>query len=899
MQSREVRKRFIDFFAGKGHLTLPSSSLIPQKDPTLLFTNAGMVQFKSVFLGLEEPPAPRAVTSQKCVRAGGKHNDLENVGRTARHHTFFEMLGNFSFGDYFKREAILWAWEFLTEDMALPPGKLWVTVYTDDDEAARLWREEAAVPADRIVRLGDKDNFWSMGDTGPCGPCSEILIDQGEDMGCGKESCAVGCDCDRYLELWNLVFMQYNRDEDGRLTPLPRPSIDTGMGLERLSAVMQGKTNNFDSDSFRPIIESVESLCGKAYGARSDYDVSLRVIADHIRSLTFLLADGLLPSNEGSGYVLRRILRRASRHGKMLGLDEPFLYRLADDVIKLMVDNYPELAESPDRIRNILKIEEERFSNTLKHGLSILDGLIEESRRSGSEFLSGKDLFRLYDTYGFPLDLAEDIALEAGLRLDLEGFNQEMEEQKTRARASWAGAGEAVAPVYRELSKEISETKFLGYEALETKADILAIIRDGRRVAEAGPGDKVEVFLDRTTFYGEGGGQVGDTGLIKAGGLLVRVLDTKKPLPDLYAHHVEIRRAGKGEVEVRKLSEGMAVTVSVDPESRAAIMRHHTATHLLQAALREILGEHVKQAGSFVAADRLRFDFTHFSQLSSSELEQVEDWINDRLLENMPVRKEEMSINDAMAAEATALFGEKYGDRVRVVSVGGNLEENSGGGIEKKSSEFCGGTHVGATGEIGLFKILSDSSVASGVRRIEALAGRPALRYVRAKEAEIRAVADLLKVKDNPAERLQKLLADARARDKELEAFKARTSASKADGLMDGLREVGRVKILAGFVEGVEPKELRSLVDSIRDKIKSGAVLVASVTGGQAALVCMVTKDLAGKKLHAGNILKDVAARVGARGGGRPDMAQGGLKDASRVKEALEAFYDIVGKALS
>ncbi len=891
MQSREVRKRFIDFFVGKGHLSLPSSSLIPQKDPTLLFTNAGMVPFKSVFLGLEEPPAPRAVTSQKCVRAGGKHNDLENVGRTTRHHTFFEMLGNFSFGDYFKRDAIVWAWEFLTREMELPPDKLWVTVYKDDDEAARLWRDEAAVPADRIVRLGDKDNFWSMGDTGPCGPCSEILIDQGSDLSCGKKSCAVGCDCDRYLELWNLVFMQYNRDESGQLRQLPRPSIDTGMGLERLSAVMQGKTNNFDADSFRPIIKSVENLCGKVYGARDDHDVSLRVIADHIRSLTFLLADGLLPSNEGRGYVMRRILRRAARHGKMLGLDEPFLYRLADDVIKLMGNSYPELAESPDRIINILKMEEERFSSTLKHGLSILDGLIDKSRKGGSGLISGPELFRLYDTYGFPLDLAEDIALDAGIKLDHDGFKLEMEKQKKRARASWAGADEAVAPVYRELSKETPKTEFLGYgKSFEAEANVLAIVRDGRRISAAVPGDKVEVFLDRTTFYGESGGQVGDTGLIKADGLLLRVLDTKKPLPNLYAHHVVVEK----EKGMKKISEGMPVTVCVDVESRAAVMRNHTATHLLQAALKEILGEHVKQAGSLVTPEKLRFDFTHFSQLSHYELERIEDWINDRVLENLPVSIEEMSIKDAMAAGATALFGEKYGDRVRVVSI----LNTSGNKIEKKSSELCGGTHVDATGEIGLFKIISDSSVASGVRRIEAVTGRSALLYVRKNEAEINAVSELLKVKNNPAQRLRSLLEDIKVKDKELEALKARTSVSKVDGLMQGLREIRGVKTLAGFVEGVEPKELRGMVDSIRDKIKSGAVLVASVSGGQAALVCMVTKDLAGKKLHAGNLLKDLAARVGARGGGRPDMAQGGLKDVSRVQEALEAFYDIVEKTL-
>jgi len=877
MKSSDVRSKFVDFFKEKGHAAMRGSSLIPQNDATLLFTNAGMVQFKSVFLGEEERSTPRAVTVQKCVRAGGKHNDLENVGHTARHHTFFEMLGNFSFGDYFKRDAIIWAWEFLTEVMKLPKERLWVTVFLDDDEAAALWRDVAGVSPDRIVRLGEKDNFWSMGDTGPCGPCSEILIDQGSEVGCGRPDCAVGCDCDRYLELWNLVFMQFNRDAGGVLTPLPKPSIDTGMGLERLSAVMQNQHSNFHSDLFMPVLTAIGKLCGKAYGDNEADNISMRVIADHIRSTTFLLADGLLPANEGRGYVLRRIIRRAARYGKMLGIEEPFMHRLVDALIEAMGESYPELNDSPERIRQILRIEEERFANTLRHGLSVLEDVIAGVRKDGGTVIAGAELFRLYDTFGFPLDLVGDIAGDQGLTIDEDGFRREMDAQKTRARASWVGTEEAVSQVYRELAGSISKTEFTGYDSMSGAATVLAIVKNGELVKSVREGGIAEIFLDRTPAYAESGGQAGDIGVIKSDGATCRITDTKKPVAGLFAHHVEVSRG--------EIVQGATVTVSVDELERAATRRHHTATHLLQAALRDVLGEHVKQAGSMVSGDRLRFDFTHFTQPSRQELEKIENWVNANVLENHAVSKVEMPIDEAVAAGAMALFGEKYGDTVRVVSAG------------DVSRELCGGTHVDATGEIGMFKILSESSVASGVRRIEAVAGLAAIARSRARDAELDEIADLLKTKDGVSDRLRKFMDDARAAEKELEAMKARAAVSKSDAILSDARNIAGVKVVGGVVDGVEAKDLRSLADSLRDKLGSGVLLVVSVSGDQAAVVCMVSKDLTAR-LNAGNILKEVASRTGGKGGGRPDMAQGGIGDPARAAEAVAAFYETAGKIL-
>ncbi|HXX53421.1 MAG TPA: alanine--tRNA ligase, partial [Thermodesulfovibrionales bacterium] len=720
MKSKEIRSLYLDYFRANGHEIIGSSPLIPKGDPTLLFTNAGMVQFKSVFLGEEKRPYKRAASCQKCVRAGGKHSDIENVGHTARHHTFFEMLGNFSFGDYFKKDAISFAWGLLTKQFGLPEEKLWVSVFENDDEAAKLWADLTGVPESRIVRLGAKDNFWQMGDTGPCGPCSEILIDQGPEVGCRRRECAVGCDCDRFLEIWNLVFMQFNRDEKGTLTPLPKPSIDTGMGLERVSAVLQGKLNNFDTDIFSTIISALTGSTGVAYGRNPESDISMRVIADHMRAIAFLLAEGLMPSNEGRGYVLRRILRRASRHARLLGIDKPLLHRLLASVSDAMGDIYPELLEEEERSSKLLVLEEERFTRTLEQGMRIMDGLISEAKKSHEKVIPGKDLFRLYDTYGFPLDLARDIATDNGLIINEQGFHEEMEIQRERARASWVGEEEAVASIYRELLSEIGKSEFVGYGTLESESVIKGILREGKIIKEAGEGAEVEIFLDKTPFYGESGGQVGDTGEITGEHLLASVSDTKNPLEGLHSHTVRIRRG--------TLHVWDRVRCRVDADKRRAIMRNHTATHLLQASLRSVLGDHVKQAGSFVSPERFRFDFTHFSGLEESEVASLETMVNDKILENIPVVTSIMDMKTAIDSGAMALFGERYGDTVRVISVPG------------VSSELCGGTHCRATGDIGLFAIVSEGSVSSGIRRIEGFTGSTAFRYLKERALELKKI---------------------------------------------------------------------------------------------------------------------------------------------------------------
>ncbi|HCC69506.1 MAG TPA: alanine--tRNA ligase [Nitrospiraceae bacterium] len=875
MKSSEIRKLFIDYFVKRGHKVLPGSPLIPAHDPTLLLTNAGMVQFKSVFLGEEMRPYSRAVTVQKCMRAGGKHSDLENVGRTARHHTFFEMLGNFSFGDYFKRDAIKLAWEFLTEWMKLPKERLWLSIYEKDEDAYTLWQEEAGVSPQRIVRLGEKDNFWQMGDTGPCGPCSEIVIDQGPEVGCGKPDCGVGCDCDRFLELWNLVFMQYNRDINGKLTPLPRPSIDTGMGLERLTAVIQGKLTNFSSDLFLPIIKNVEEISGKNYGKKYNTDVSIRVIADHIRGITFLLSEGLMPSNEGRGYVLRRVIRRAARHGLMLGIDGPFLYSVVDPVLDIMAGPYPELTEELERSKKILRFEEERFAHTLSSGMGMLNDLIEKLKVSGHNTIPGDELFRLYDTFGFPLDLAQDIASDSNLVIDEKGFQREMELQRRRARASWVGAEEAVSDVYRKLLNEVGPTEFLGYDTLSSDSHILSVLKDGALVTEIREGEEAEIILDRTPFYGESGGQVGDTGLIKAEGVRIEVIDTKRP-NEIFSH---ICRVKKGTAKV-----GARVFASVDAQRRKAIMRNHTATHLLHAALRLVLGDHVKQAGSLVATERLRFDFTHFSSMEDREIEEVEAIVNEKIIENMPVAISWMAIEDALRIGVTALFGEKYGDRVRVVKTG------------DFTLELCGGTHCKFTGEIGSFKIIAEGSVAAGVRRIDALTGFSALSYFREQAVEIKKVAALLKVRDmKVAERLEKFIKDARDREKELEKIKSKTVARGADEMLEECRVINGIKVLAHRVDGLDIKALRNLADTLKDRIDSGVLVLGSTLNGQASYVTMVTKDLM-NRLHAGEILKEV---TGGKGGGRADMAQGGTKDIENIDKALNSVYEIVRKKIS
>ncbi|GBE03406.1 alanine--tRNA ligase [bacterium BMS3Abin09] len=870
MQSAEIRQLFLDFFKEKEHEILPSSPLLPQDDQTLLFTNAGMVQFKTVFIGNAERPSARAVTVQKCLRAGGKHNDLENVGRTARHHTFFEMLGNFSFGDYFKKEACEWAWEFLTEWLKLPKDKLLITVYEKDDEAAEIWEKHVGIPPEKIFRLGEKDNFWQMGDTGPCGPCSEIHIDQGPETGCNKPDCQVGCDCDRYLEIWNLVFMQYNRDSSGEITPLPKPSIDTGMGIERLAAVLQGKTNNFDSDLFIPIIENVENISGKKYGADDVTNVSMRVIADHIRTTAFVLSEGLMPSNEGRGYVLRRIIRRAARHGFMLGIKGPFLYKVIDAVYDKMSGTYPELLESTDMIKKALKFEEERFAHTLSSGMEILDKLVKKVKSLKQTKLPGSELFKLYDTFGFPLDLAQDIADDNGLEVDHQGFNEEMERQKTTARASWIGTEDKPPQVYSEIKKELDHTEFLGYETLQSDASVVALIKKNKAADEAGEGEEAEIVLDRSPFYGESGGQVGDTGTIRADNMKFKVSYTKK-INNILIHSGTVIRG--------TINKGMSVQAAVQEDRRRDIMRNHTATHLLHKALKEVLGDHIKQAGSLVAHDRLRFDFNHFFAMDEHEVSEVEEIVNEKIMENIPVDVTESSLDDAISKGVTALFGEKYGQKVRVVR-GGDF-----------TAELCGGTHCRATGEIGPFKIVSEGSVASGIRRIEALTGLSSLDFNRERENELKKAAGLLRVNEmGVSGKVKKIIADMKQNEKELEKIKNKATAGNAGGIIKNVIEIGGVKVLAYKAEGMDMKGLRDLSDKLKDKMGSGIIVLGSVLDGNAYYVSVVTKDLV-PAFNAGDILKAV---TGGKGGGRPDMAQGGTKDTDGIDKAIGSVEGII-----
>ncbi|MBI5189633.1 MAG: alanine--tRNA ligase [Nitrospirae bacterium] len=875
MTASEIRQAFIDYFVGKGHTHVKSSSLVPEKDPTLIFTNAGMVQFKSVFLGEEKRDYIRAVTSQKCVRAGGKHNDLENVGRTARHHTFFEMLGNFSFGDYFKEDAVKYAWELLTEVYKLPKDKLWATVYNTDDEAYALWRDVIGVPESRIVRLGEKDNFWQMADTGPCGPCSEIMIDQGEDMSCGPD-CGIGkCDCDRFLEVWNLVFMQFDRDVKGNLNPLPKPSIDTGMGLERISAVVQGRRNNYDSDLFTPIIHAIAEAAGVTYLEDPEKDVSLRVIADHLRAMTFLISEGVMPSNEGRGYVLRRIMRRAARHGKLLGLDKPFLYRLTGNVIDHMGGAYPELKDARDYVARLVLVEEERFIGTLEYGTRVLTEIMESAKSRGSATLPGDELFKLYDTYGFPMDLVNDIAEEQGFMLDMDGYASAMEAQKTKAKAAQATFGEErVREVYRRAVEKVGKTKFTGYETTEGAGKVVAIIKGDDLIDAVAEGDEAELILDATPFYAESGGQVGDKGVLGSDGVRFEVMDTVKPVAGLYVHK---GRMHKGGVKV-----GDTVKAAVDGNLRKAIARNHTATHLLHAVLRYVLGDHVKQAGSLVTPDRLRFDFSHFAPLTQHERERVEELLNEKVLEGDPVGVEEMATENALKSGAMALFGEKYGDVVRVVRMGGF------------STELCGGTHLGSTSDVGLFKLVSEAGVAAGVRRIEAVTGGGAYRLVREQEDELREVAAVVKSTDlKVADKVAKLNDQMKALEKELEKLKDKMAASGAGDLLSQARDINGVKVLASVVDGLEAKDLRTMGDNLREKMGSGILALGSSKDGRVSLLCMVSKDLL-DRYKAGDIIKVAAAAVGGSGGGRPDMAQAGGKDPDKLPESMAAVYRFV-----
>ena len=875
MTGTEIRARFLQYFADRGHTIVSSSGILPKNDPTLMFANAGMNQFKDCFLGLEDRGYYRAVSSQKCVRAGGKHNDLENVGRTARHHTFFEMLGNFSFGDYFKKEAIAYAWEFLTAELKLDKSRLYVTVYTDDDEAADIWHFQEGIPRERIFRFGEKDNFWSMGDTGPCGPCSEIFYDQGAEIGCDRPDCNVGCECDRYMEIWNNVFMQFNRSSDGTLTPLPKPSVDTGMGLERVSAVMQGVTSNYDIDILQGIVRHIERLTGKKYGADEKDNVSMRVIADHARAVTFLICDGALPSNEGRGYVLRRIMRRAARHAKMLGCAEPMLFNMVDAVREVMGDAYHELQEREEYIKKVVLAEEQRFIETLDRGLAILNDEVAMLRSAGKNTIPGEALFKLYDTYGFPTDLTADIVESEGFTIDEAGFEICMERQRAQAREHWKGSGEeGIAQIYKELHSSGLRGRFVGYDEMSASAPVLAVIRDGVPVESANVGDSVAVITEKTPFYGDSGGQKGDGGTISTGKANLEIVSASRPFIDLVVHHAVVKEG--------ILKVGDSADLKVAQAERDATCRNHTATHLLQSALRQVLGEHVKQAGSLVSQGRLRFDFTHFSALTYSELRQVETIVNRFVIANDQVVTREMNIAEAIEAGATALFDEKYGDSVRVVKVG------------DVSMELCGGTHVRAAGDIGLFKIVSEAGIAAGVRRIEALTGFVALDFVRQMEDEQKEIAALLKSETgNSRDRVEKLLAGQKELQREIEALKAKLNVAASGDLLSQAVELQGVKLLAIQVQVEDIKALRDLSDTLKGRIGSGVIVIGAEIAGKANLLVAVTKELS-ITIKAGDIIKQIAPIIGGSGGGKPELAQAGGNLPDKLDEALAAVAGIL-----
>jgi len=930
MKSNEIRRQFLRFFEERGHRVLPSSSLVPARDPTLLFSNAGMNQFKDVFLGREKRDYSRAATSQKCVRAGGKHNDLEQVGRTTRHHTFFEMLGNFSFGDYFKKDAIPWAWELITKGYALPLDKLYVTVFREDDEAEEIWAKDVGVPRQRIFRLDEHDNFLAMGDTGPCGPCSEIHYDLGPAASTlGHPDCSFPCsqDCGRYVELWNLVFMQFNRDEQGNMTPLPRPSIDTGAGLERLASVLQGKLSNFDTDLFRPLIDEAAALANAEYGANHDSDVSLRIIADHARAATFLISDGVLPSNEGRGYVLRLIMRRALYHGQTLGLNEPFLYKMAGHVVQMMKDAYPELLETERHVAKAIKLEEERYAHTTAIALQRLEEkkvhfvmgsqvyemqfdawkrlALTGRRYSDGEakmlslrshephlheaplaWISGEDAFELHDTYGIRPDFVAGIVgdcrlvidnLQYQVIVDRRGYDNKMSIQRERARASWKGAEKKAAlPVFLKLSED-SKTVFDGYtQTTSTNCRIVALVFKGELLSWIGSGQEVEIVLDRTPFYAEAGGQVGDVGHLLAPPTdheVAHVTGAYYPVSGLIVHKAEIRDG---------LRVGDLVTAKVDVERRDATRRNHTGTHLLHAALRRTLGTHVKQAGSLVAPDRLRFDFTHYAALDEQDLLDIEDLVNEHILKNEEVETTVMDLDTAVSSGAMALFGEKYADQVRVLS------------IDDFSKELCGGTHVRRTGDIGLFKVISEGSVAAGTRRIEAVTGEGVLKQLRQASETLALLAGSLHAK--PEELLpavEKLTESEKKLRKELEAQQMKRAASQAGDLAKEAREVKGVRVVAARVEVTDRAAMRQMVDDLRAKLQSGVIVLASVSDDKVSLVAAVTKDLT-NRLDAGKIVKQAAAYVEGSGGGRKDLAEAGGKNPARLDESLQAIPSII-----
>ncbi len=865
----EIREKFLSFFESKGHLRLPSFPLVPQGDASLLLINAGMAPLKPYFLGKETPPSKRVTTCQKCIRTP----DIECVGQTARHGTFFEMLGNFSFGDYFKTEVTKWAWEFITEVLEIPVDRLWVSVYEEDKETVELWTKNVGVSPDRIVFLGKEDNFWEIG-TGPCGPCSEIYFDRGEEYGCGSPDCAVGCDCDRYVEFWNLVFTQFDKDENGNYNRLAHPNIDTGMGLERMACIMQGVTSIFEVDTIRKILDAAAEMSRKEYGRDHDTDVSLRVITDHIRSTVFLVSDGVLPSNEGRGYVLRRLLRRAARHGKLLGIEGSFLYKLATVVAHESASAYPELERNFDYIEKVIKTEEERFDETIDQGLDILKDYISESKEQGKSVLSGEQAFKLYDTYGFPIDLTKEILAENSMTVDEDGFKALMDEQRSRARTA---RGDMEDAAWEEDIFAVIEwnTEFDGYENNTLDCKVLGIGKNGALSDSAAKDDEIVLVLDRTCFYAESGGQIGDTGIIKGANGVVRVVDTKKR-NGKFLH--------KCVVESGEISVGETVTAEIDYERRQAIRRNHSAVHLLQAALRNILGSHVAQAGSYVSEDRMRFDFSHFQAMTDEEIKKTEELVNQKILEDIPIDCFEMPLDEAKKMDAVALFSEKYGAVVRVVKMG------------DYSTELCGGTHAASAGKLGLFKIISESGVAAGVRRIEGVTGMGVLKLLDEKDAVINSVAQVLKTSEKElTHKAESLMEELKETKREAESLKSRMAQAAAGDITDGAKEVNGTKVVSRLMaDGMDMNTLREVGDNLKQSLEDAVIVLASKDGAKVNIIAMATKTAVGKGAHAGKVISEVARAMGGGGGGKPESAQAGGKDPSKAAEALELTVGIV-----
>lgn len=867
----ELRERYLKFFEGKGHLRLPSFPLVPQKDPSLLLINSGMAPLKPYFTGKEEPPRKRVATCQKCIRTP----DIENVGKTARHGTFFEMLGNFSFGDYFKKEAIPWAWEFVTEDLKMPVDKLWVTIYEDDDEAFEIWNKDVGIPPERIVRMGKKDNFWEHG-TGPCGPCSEIYFDRGVERGCGEPDCKVGCECDRFIEFWNLVFTQFNKDEEGNYTKLPNPNIDTGMGLERLACVAQDVDNLFEVDTIRNVLDYICKTAGVKYHESDKTDISIRVITDHIRSTTMMVSDGVIPSNEGRGYVLRRLLRRAARHGKLLGINKPFLFDISMIVINESKQAYPELEEKREYIQKVIRIEEEKFDLTIDQGLVILNKYIEDTKAKKEGTITGDMAFELHGTYGFPIDLTREIAEENGLSVDEDGFKQKMQQHRDIAKDDYRSKQSSAwsEDIYSTLDKSL-KTEFVGYSENVAQAKVLYIIKNNEVVNNAKEGDEVTVILDKTPFYAESGGQVGDKGVIESKGANIKVEDCKKTEDGKYLHI--------GVVEKGSIETGAIVNAAIDANRRMSIARNHTTTHLLQKALTNVLGTHVHQAGSLVEHDRFRFDFAHFSAMTPEELAKVEKEVNEKILASLRVDTREMPLDEAKKLGATALFGEKYGDVVRVVK------------IDDYSMEFCGGTHLKSTSQAGFIKILSESGVAAGVRRIEGLTGEAALAYLHEREKLVSDVSAALKTSPQESvRRIESIITELKNAQKEIEQLRGKLVSGSLDEVLSKASEVKGVKVVKARFDQLDMEALRNTGDTIRNKLGSGLVVLGSGYEGKVSFVVMATKDVVAKGIHSGNIIKEVAKIAGGGGGGRPDMAQAGGKDISKIDEALDYSLKVV-----